>query len=636
VFHSNQQTSVQRSRERAAQIILSDLVNAILQEDLCGLTTRQDVYVEPTGLQLAADLPLVDGETLFTGVLSPERYLLFRVEKDGFLQECRLSRPPVVLLTWSNGAWQRMLLDAVALLRQLISVDQRVCYPNLDGVCDDLTCSLEHLSLALQASESITEPHVTDFASLRWIERLASLRDRPFHPTAHAKSGWDAADYYRYSAAYGQNFPLHWVAVRRDVVLAAPDARTRTPAQFLLSDQEQALLGVAMESAGVTSDSYIPLPVHSWQMQHVLPQMYADEWMQRLCVALLSTPGYVATSSVRSLVSERQEYSNYHLKVPLGIASLGALRLLPSRYLENSLRGQQLVKELVARDQFLRETLLYCKEDLWWAFHTTYNDHFADKPGHLACQLRYYPAEVRGAGTVLAPMSALSVVIPEKGNLLFDHLLKTRFGETGHREQIITLFREICDHFIQVALVCAVYGVMPEIHGQNTLFLFQDGHVRRLLLRDHDTIRIYQPWLEAAGLTDPHYIVKPGTQNTLILQSPAGLLSYFQTLGVQVNLYAIACALREAYRLPEALLWYEIGASIEQALDTLPLAAQQRDIFADLLLASPSWPTKWFLRPLLERQGAGGGSMPSAIGSGYNPLKNVRRPESGKGAPTHV
>jgi siderophore synthetase component len=614
-------------REIAARAIMHDLVDALLQENVAGITERGRLLLtsdETRELSNQATLPLNTDEALFQIALSPEQSLLFRVRADGFLQAYRLSRLPTVLLTKHEAGWQAASLDPVALLQHLLS-GAEAAYPNLSGVCEDLLCSLEHQTLALQASKRIIDPATRDFFSLRWLERLASLRDRPFHPTASARNGWSPEDYYHYSAQDGQSFALNWVAVRRDFVRAAPGLHKQTPAQFLLSQEEQVLLERAMDEVGASTSDFIPFPVHPWQMRHVLPHHYAHEWERGICVSLPVTPGrYCALSSVRSLVAAEPEGNPYHLKVPLGISTLGALRVLPPRYLENGQKGQQLLQRLIEQSPFLQENLLYCGEEHWWAFHDPAGDFFADKPGHLACQLRSYPPTTSLNSDLVAPMSALTVIVPGEGNLLFTHLLKERFAEVSSTpEQSITLFREICDLFIQVTLFCVSRGILPEVHGQNTLLLFREGHVRQVLLRDHDTIRIYPPWLLQAGLSDPDYTVKPGTRNTLINQSPGELLAYFQTLGLQVNLYAFACALRDADGISEALLWREIGASIEEALETLDLSPSQKNLFADQLFARDHWPAKLFLLPLLQREGSGGGSMPSAMGNVYNPLSAV-------------
>ena len=55
-----------------------------------------------------------------------------------------------------------------------------------------------------------------------------------------------------------------------------------------------------------------------------------------------------------------------------------------------------------------------------------------------------------------------------------------------------------------------------------------DLHARStsLVLRDHDAVRVHRPWLAAAGLPDPGYVVDGRTPNTLAPDSPEALLAW--------------------------------------------------------------------------------------------------------------
>jgi siderophore synthetase component len=79
--------------------------------------------------------------------------------------------------------------------------------------------------------------------------------------------------------------------------------------------------------------------------------------------------------------------------------------------------------------------------------------------------------------------------------------------------------------------------------------------VTGILLRDHDAVRLHLPWLTAQGIADPEYQTRPGYSNSLYNETPKKLLFYLQTLGIQVNLYAIIEVLASVYNMKEASLW---------------------------------------------------------------------------------
>jgi siderophore synthetase component len=145
-----------------------------------------------------------------------------------------------------------------------------------------------------------------------------------------------------------------------------------------------------------------------------------------------------------------------------------------------------------------------------------------------------------------------------------------------------------------------------------------------VLLRDHDTVRIHPAWMERAGMTPPPYRLKPGTPNTLVLADPGSLLGWFQTLGVEVNLAAIADAFARAFPVDPRLLWDEIARAVRRAIAVAELPSRVATVARAVLLECESWPSKLVLGPLLEG-GAGEASMPSGTGRIPNPLLGATR-----------
>lgn len=82
------------------------------------------------------------------------------------------------------------------------------------------------------------------------------------------------------------------------------------------------------------------------------------------------------------------------------------------------------------------------------------------------------------------------------------------------------------------------------------------------MLRDHDTVRIYKPWLTAHQLSLPKYVVREDTPNTLINEDLETFFAYFQTLAVSVNLYAIIDAIQDLFGVSE----HELMSLLKQIL----------------------------------------------------------------------
>jgi siderophore synthetase component len=215
---------------------------------------------------------------------------------------------------------------------------------------------------------------------------------------------------------------------------------------------------------------------------------------------------------------------------------------------------------------------------------------------------------------VLVPLAALGVTVgpdvPALAGLLADSTA------TGVLAALTT-------ELVRLATVALAHGVMPEAHGQNVVVVLRRGEVAGLVLRDLDAVRVHRPWLAAAGLPDPGYVVDGRTPNTLAPDTPEGLLAWFQMLGVHVGLHPVALALGTATGLDEADGWRTIAAATRRCLDDL---AGRDDLAAAVavarrqLLERRDWPIKLVMGPLLARGADCGTSMPSAVGRARNPL----------------
>ncbi len=604
---------------RAEQIVFRDLINALLQENLAGFVDRAQIgadYYGPT----PHECTLEEGEQYFRLAVDTDRFILFRIKRQAFIQPYKISRLPVYLVKNEEVHELDPLTFMQALAEAIPAVERASAMPNLLDFLGELRDSISHTALSLKVMTEQQWDGDDGFASLLQVERFSALRDRPFHPTSRAKRGWSETDYQRYSPEFGETFGLDWIAVRKDHI------QTSSPFEivdFILAESEKEELRIAAQLAGILQEEYLLFPVHPWQMEHIIPSVFQYELKQRICVPVRRGLGqFRSTSSVRAMTASAVQ--NCHVKVPIGIFSLGALRLLPPRYLHNGAKGQTLLNQAMEKDEWLRAHLRLCDETKWWGYHDPQSDPFDDKPGHLACLIREYPADLVGDPEwALIPMSALAVADSNQKNPVIAAWLRKRAGNSHGKCDALALFREICRVFVGVSLKLFQYGIMPEIHGQNVLLILRNQQVCGLLLRDHDTIRLHLPWLEKSGLKDPDYLVKPGTPNSLINETPQQLLSYFQTLGVQVNLYAIADALNTAYSIPETAFWSEMRSVVRETLREFEFASAVREVLEAELLDGEKWPIRLLLTPLLKRAGSGGGSMPAGAGSTGNPFRTA-------------
>lgn len=466
---------------------------------------------------------------------------------------------------------------------------------------------------AEQAASLLAALDAAPGALLQW-ERLSTLKDRPFHPLARAKH-WEGADEHSVAAylpGADRSFALYWIAMpRARLHCATPLADNAQPlAEALLDAGQRNRLEQRARTLQIDPRSHLWLPVHPWQWQWLHTRQPA---LLNDCTLLERIGSATSTASLRSLMLPPGE--QVHLKLSLAVNTLGAIRTLPPRYLHNAVLAAGLLDQLRTRDAWLGQHLMLCEETEWWAAATSTaqaSDLIGNR-GDLACLIRRYPAL---PGCQLIPMSALPVCRDDGTLPVFTHLL----GGAASAEQEWQLFARISALLVGTGLRCLQHGVLPEMHGQNLLLVCRDHAVEALLLRDHDTLRICPPRLRQQGLPVPPYQIDRSTPNTLELDDLQDLLAYFQTLAIEVNLYALLAALAQRHGVAEGHGWAIVRQAIVTALDQIDLSVHDRQWLQQHLLAAPQWPFKQVLAPLLARPQFGTG-MPSSMGRIANPLR---------------
>lgn len=581
-------------RER---MLAQDLLDALWQEDLYGMRAhcRLVATEEPRMATLAVDL----------GSAGTLQWHGRRLDGPRPLQLGARGGTPLVVLHRDGSA---TALGAADALDALQSADW---WPGRSERFGKLFALAEAQAAHTLAHEAaiVARLAAAPRALLSW-EAVCCLRDRPFHPLARAKAWGDAAGPRAgFDAESGQPVWLHWIAVPEHKVRTGStmEASAQPLASSLLQPDELDRLAARAEAAGARR-GYLWMPVHPWQWQQ--EAQAAGITREAPCVDLGGGIGAgYPTASLRSLAVHGQPH--LHLKLSLGVQALGAKRTLPARYLHNGALAQQCLMQLQDRDPWLGQHLLLCDEREWWALRQ--HDSLIREPGDIACVLRRYPGDL-APGTWLLPMAACAALTA--GN----DLPALRRLRCNHADEAWAAFRRIAALLLETGLRCFASGVMPELHGQNVVLVVGEEGPRALLLRDHDTLRICPSLLAEAGVDVPAYAVDTSTPNTLILDAPGQLLAYFQTLAIEVNLYAIAAAIAVAFDSDEAIGWRilrdEIGRLLPAGSGNGPAV-----IARAALLDAPEWPFKQLLAPLLAREAAGTG-MPSALGRMRNPLRD--------------
>ncbi|WP_372885609.1 IucA/IucC family protein [Psychrobacter sp.] len=482
--------------------------------------------------------------------------------------------------------------------------------------------------------------HQTLIAAEQW----ASLMDRPFHPLAKGKLGFTATEYQRYMAEFNQPIKLVWVAIANSHIMVAEhikDTTRQNPASYLLETMQQQLLMRELDDKGI-ADTHIAMPVHPWQMTHVVDDMYADDLANGTVVALkFDALITYASSSMRSMLIDADTPNS--IKLPIGVYALNSKRYLPALKLINGEKNQAILMQARTLDPVLLAQLRLWDERLWWGYMSPSHLHdksainpyfYQEKPTHLGAMLRQLPADLCDDTIRLFPMASLGMLVYKQGisHHIFDGVFQNSDGQDSFQEgstqdktlAVIACFKNLCDVFLGTMLRCLRLGFAPEMHGQNIVIVLKDNRFTSLLLRDHDSVRIHLPWLARHEILDPEYLSPPDFKNRLYRETPQALIFYLQSLGLLVNIRAVIESLVEHYHINEDALWHEAMISIEESLVTIDFDDDQRQVLRDELLNTSHYPHKTLLLPVIARGSDPHGSMPAGETKTINPFKRIK------------
>lgn len=485
-------------------------------------------------------------------------------------------------------------------------------HPGVADFLEGLHVSIQQLHLSMKQMED--NQLFTPKSPYDWFvkgEMIASLRDRPFHPLSKAKVGFTPEDYQAYMAEFGRPTTLYWTAISNEsIVKGCPEEKMES--FDVLNDEQKAVIEKELALKGISKEKYTVIPVHPWQLHQVILQDFKKELEDQTIIILDSKAGdFLATSSVRSLTSPYE--SMKMLKLPISVKSLGAARYLPVVKLLNGIAGEQMFRQAIACDETLLNKVFLCEEKHWWGYMPESMGLFDDHPRHLAAQVRVYPQEIMEKEYKIIPMASLGVVLQDH------HFLTEIIGENVTNEDIIHFYTDLAALFYDITMRLFKVGVVPEIHGQNCCVVLKHNKIAGLLFRDHDSVRLYQPYLDKHQIKDPGYHIRPGYSNSLYNETIEKFIYYVQSLGTQVNLAAIMESLSDVYHIPEKRLWQITEAKLRESVQTIDIPEADREILHYELFENKQWPVKLIIRPLLEADGVPG-AMPSGKGVGHNPF----------------
>ncbi|MFE3830739.1 IucA/IucC family protein [Streptomyces sp. NPDC059092] len=436
-------------------------------------------------------------------------------------------------------------------------------------------------TLAADAKLDHTALSAAELADLGYAELEGHQTGHPWIVLNKGRVGFSATDADRWAPEGRTPATLPWIAVSTTLASYRGVASLATPDQLYaleLDDAVRERFDTVLRDRGLDPTAYLYLPVHPWQWEEVLLQLYAPA-IAGGAIVPLPTDGdlRLPQQSIRTFLNVRRP-DRHTVKLPLSILNTLVWRGLPT---ERTLAAPAVTAWMHGvrdADPFLRDecrVILLGEVASVTVEHPLY-DHLPEVPyqyKELLGTIWREPLQTRLAPGERARTLA-SLIHTDPAGRAFTAELVARSG-LGPEEWLRRLFAALLPallHFLYR------YGTVFSPHGENAIVVFDDQDVPvRLAMKDFvDDVN-----LSARPLPE-HDAMPDDVRDTLLTEEP-GFLPQFIHSGLFVGVFrylAPLCA--DQLDVPEDVFWSLVRAEILRYQARFPELKERFETF-DLL-----------------------------------------------------
>ncbi|MEV7872371.1 IucA/IucC family siderophore biosynthesis protein [Streptomyces sp. NPDC088124] len=436
-------------------------------------------------------------------------------------------------------------------------------------------------TLAADAKLDHTALSAAELAGLGYAELEGHQTGHPWIVLNKGRVGFSATDADRWAPEGRTPATLPWIAVSTTLATYRGVASLATPDQLYaleLDDAVRARFDTVLRDRGLDPAGYLYLPVHPWQWDEVLIQLYAPA-IARGAIVPLPTDGdlRLPQQSIRTFLNVRRP-ERHTVKLPLSILNTLVWRGLPT---ERTLAAPAVTAWMHGvrdADPFLRDecrVILLGEVASVTVEHPLY-DHLPEVPyqyKELLGTIWREPLQTRLAPGERARTLASLIHTDPRGRAFTAELVE-RSG-LAPEEWLRRLFSALLPallHFLYR------YGTVFSPHGENAIVVFDDRDVPvRLAMKDFvDDVN-----LSARPLPE-HDAMPADVKATLLTEEPAFLPQFIHS-GLFIGVFrylAPLCA--DQLGVPDAVFWSLVRAEILRYQARFPELKERFETF-DLL-----------------------------------------------------
>lgn len=488
--------------------------------------------------------------------------------------------------------WQTFSQEINDHLRNALLMSYKNCHLNKQIAEDSLRANTHNILTWLASREEIKDTTI-------FLEQWAS-RGHPYHPCSKTKLGFSSEDVINYSPEFYPEVPIILAAVHKEYMHIESMHLNADYGQWFAEAFPDVWRGWCQEiqNRQLSVADYIPLPVHPWQANKKIPELFADLIEQRILllfesVTILSSP----TLSFRTLAPIAGVYTPY-IKLPVAVQATSIFRTLSPATTENTPRISRLMQAILVKENYFRGSLNVVCE--LYGLHMKYIPD--EKAMHLTAIFRENPQAQLLTDEICIVVAALFEKSPITELSLFIELMHA--AGVCDLEDAIDYFRQYADLVLGSYLdLYLKYGIALEGHQQNTLAVFKHGQIVRFIARDFDGMYAHEESLLAQGFTLPVY-----PESTNLWKDIAYVRRSFLHSVYQLHLGELVLLLANHFQCEESIFWQEIRDATLTRFYNLKEEMRASAWHAEMnAILKEDWPCKALLRMRLQQRHTPGG-----------------------------
>ena len=346
-----------------------------------------------------------------------------------------------------------------------------------------------------------------------------------------------------------------------------------------------------MKSKSLETTHYIPIPIHPWQAENMIPKKF-DTLIQSKKLVLFPNIKLITnpTLSFRTVVSKTHPNSP-HIKLPVAVQTTSAMRTVSAASTENGPKISKIMRDILQKENYFNGRLRAMSEMI--GLHVIGYNH--DTTRHLSVIFRENPTEHLQDNECAIVVAALFDHSPLSGIPVFAELL--RLSNVNTTKRACQYFRDYADRVLGSYLdLYLLYGIALEGHQQNTLAVFKNGQPTAMIARDFGGLRLHLPSLLNSGFSFSPY---PGSAT--ICHNRTDACNKLLHSVYQCHLGEWTLALARYFNAPEDLFWEPVREITEQRFRQLKDKIDHKTWREDYdAILKKDWPLKALLRMRLN------------------------------------